>query len=228
MKRATRHHSQDPQLKHDKHETYDRYAGPVTPHARATDSSAAAPPLAISRRGFLLTSAVMGALAVVNLPRIVPLAYATDATGTGSATAAAHADFVRLSAFLTSRDTLDDTSATRFLSALSKRDAAFGRRVSALLGYIDSQKFAHMDDFLSAAKDNAEQMATATHIVSAWYLGIVGAARDAELITYESALMYAPTKGVLAVPTYGPGPLAWGETPAGAGISDRPDTLAHA
>ncbi len=198
---------------------------------RSTPSSTARSSLAVSRRGFLLTSAVMGALAVMHLPRIIPLAMGAEANGESALDvghAAAQADFARLSAFVTSRDSLDRVSAARFFESLSKHDHAFASKVSALLAYIDSQKFPHMDDFLSAAKDNKEQMATATHIVSAWYLGIVGAGSDAELITYESALMYTPTQGILAVPTYGPGPLAWGDKPIGAGISDRPDTLAHA
>jgi len=166
------------------------------------------PSLPISRRAFLMSSAVMGALASLNISSFIQPAMAADNT---------QADFFRLSTFVTGHDSLDAVSAQRFFTALIKHDAAFGSKAAALLHLIDDQKFTHMDAFLAASKSNVEMMTTATSIVSAWYLGIVGAAADAELITYESSLMYAPTKGILAVPTYGPGPLAWGETPVGAG-----------
>lgn len=196
----------------------------------------------ISRRAFLLSSAVMAALASMNLPSLIKPAMAEGYS---------QADFARLSSFLTGQTTLDAISAQRFFVALAKHDPTFETKAAALLRFIDDGKFPNMDAFLAASKTRQEtdsgipsgsaagtspgtaaepaaaavkaaatttpeMMSTATSIVSAWYLGIVGSAADAELITYESALMYMPTKGILAVPTYGPGPLAWGETPAGA------------
>lgn len=169
----------------------------------------------MSRRVFLLSTAVATALASLNVSSLIKSAVAADNTG---------ADFARLSSFLTGKSTLDAMSAQRFFTSLVKHDSAFETKAATLLHFIDDGKFPDMDAFLAVSKTAPEMMSTATSIVSAWYLGVVGAAAEAELITYESSLMYLPTKGILAVPTYGPGPLAWGETPAGAvGTAVRPD-----
>ena len=160
--------------------------------------------LPVSRRAFLVTTAVLGAWAATGGAAFIHSALAATDPQT---------DFMRLSSFVTGRNTLDATIGQRFLAGLAKRDATFGTHVSALLAYIDSQKFASMDAFLAAANVDPALKSTATHIVSAWYLGIVGDGADAELITYADSLMYQPTHGILAVPTYGPGPLAWGPKP---------------
>lgn len=176
------------------------------------------PTAPLSRRHFLMSAAVLGALAAMHAPKLITAAMAADSSDM---------DFIRLSSFLTGKHALDAVSAQRFFAALSKRNTEFAASAGALLRYIDRQKFVDMDAFLEASKTDTAKMAIATSIVSAWYLGIVGAAADAELVTYESALMYQPTKGILAVPTYGPGPLAWGETPPGADDRGVVITRAH-
>ena len=120
--------------------------------------------------------------------------------------------FTRLSEFLTGRD-LDPVLAGRFLAALSKRSATWSAEVAALQQAINQSGAKDMDGFLAAKPSDANVMKTASKIVSAWYLGVVGDPENAELITYEQSLMYRPTKGILPIPTYGPGPNAWGPKP---------------
>lgn len=122
-------------------------------------------------------------------------------------------DFMRLSEFLTGRP-LDPVLGGRYYAALAKRHPQLSAEIAALLGAIDSSKVANMDAFLALPATDKALTATASTIVSAWYLGIVGEAADAELISYSDALMYQPSRGILIVPTYGIGPNAWGEKPA--------------
>jgi hypothetical protein len=162
-----------------------------------------------SRRTFLAVAAGTAIAAFASTPMSwLPRAQAAEGTAT-----AASAAFLRVSMFVTGQRDLDQETSKRFLAALSRRDAGFATRIDALLAHVDQAKFADMDAFLAATPADAALLATATSVVSAWYLGIVGDAADAELITYADALMYRPTRGILAVPTYGPGPLAWGAKP---------------
>ncbi|MGI4860604.1 MAG: sugar dehydrogenase complex small subunit [Janthinobacterium lividum] len=157
-----------------------------------------------SRRGFLFATAIVGAWAATGGAAFLPSAWAGPHPGV---------DFMRLSSFVTGRNALDATVGQRFLAGLTKRDATFGAHAAALLTYIEDAKLPDMDAFLALPNTDPALKATATRIVSAWYLGIIGEGKDAELITYADALMYEPTRDILAVPTYGPGPLAWGPKP---------------
>lgn len=172
-----------------------------------------------SRRTFLAVAAGAALAAAVATPlSFMPRAFAASgASGSSGAPGAAgdlSAAFLRLSMFVTGQHDLDPQTGARFFTSLSRHDPAFGAHIGTLLAHIDDAKFADMDAFVAATPVDAPLFATASQIVSAWYLGIVGDAADAELITYADSLMYRPTRGILAVPTYGPGPLAWGPKPA--------------
>ncbi len=160
--------------------------------------------IAVSRRNWLRGSVALGALALVagfSLP--IP----------SMAAEASHPEFMRLSQFLTGKDGLDEVLGGRYYAALAKRHPQIGADVAGLLKVIDTTKAANMDALLALPDFDKAMKASATTIVSAWYLGIVGEAADAELISYSDALMYRPTRGILIVPTYGAGPNAWGEKP---------------
>jgi hypothetical protein len=157
----------------------------------------------VSRRGFLRTTVA-----------IVGLAVFADLTGPLSAAATDDAvtSFTQLSEFLTGY-TLDPIIGSRFLAALKKRDAELDASMAALSNLIKQSGVSDMDGFLALSGTDPALMKTATKIVSAWYLGVVGEPEDAELITYADSLMYRPTKGLLTIPSYGPGPNAWGPKP---------------
>lgn len=180
-----------------------------TPPLRTRDQRAAAFAHVPSRRTFLAVAAG-AALAALAAPSLSLISRAEAASSAGAGSSAA---FLRLSIFVTGQPDLDHETARRFFTALSRRDPTFTAASDALLAHIDEAHFADMDAFLAATPVDGALVATASSIVSAWYLGVVGEAADAELITYADSLMYRPTRGVLAVPTYGPGPLAWGAKP---------------
>ena len=47
-------------------------------------------------------------------------------------------------------------------------------------------------------------------MISAFYLGQVGQGDDATLVSFEKALMFQPTEGVIVIPTYAlGGPNYW-------------------
>ena len=157
----------------------------------------------VSRRGFLRTTVAIAGLAVF-----------ADLTGPLSAAATDDAvtSFTQLSEFLTGY-TLDPIIGSRFLAALKKRDAELDASMATLSNLIKQSGVSDMDGFLALSGTDPALMKTATKIVSAWYLGVVGEPEDAELITYADSLMYRPTKGLLTIPSYGPGPNAWGPKP---------------
>ena len=158
---------------------------------------------ALSRRSLLRGTAALGGLAI-----------AASLAGPISAVAAddSVASFTQLSEFLTGY-TLDPVLGARFLAALKKRDADLDASLAALSELIKQSGVPNMDGFLALTGTDPALIKTATKVVSAWYLGVVGEPEDAELITYADSLMYRPTKGLLTVPSYGPGPNAWGPKP---------------
>ncbi|BBP62285.1 hypothetical protein PHLH4_58750 [Pseudomonas sp. St316] len=161
-----------------------------------------APTNRLSRRSLLRGSVTLGLAALVG--------------GLGpwqSAMAEDDQDFIVLSQFLVSRP-VNPLLAARYYRALSRRAPNFRGNVGALRQMIDGQGFKHVDEYLAQANPDPSLKATATSIISAWYLGIVGELADAELISYREALMYRPTHGILIIPTYGGGPDSWGAKPA--------------
>ena len=157
----------------------------------------------VSRRSLLRGSVTLGLAALVGSVTPWQSVFAAQAS---------HEDFLLLSQFLVSRP-LNPVLAARYYAALDKRAPNFSTNVIALKQLIDAQGFKHVDDYLAQASPDASLKTTAVSIVSAWYLGIVGEPADAELVSYSLALMYQPTHGILAIPTYGGGPASWGPQP---------------
>jgi hypothetical protein len=157
----------------------------------------------LHRRDLLRATVAVGGLAVLS-SFAAPLSAAAADDDVQS--------FTQLSEFLTGYK-LDPVLGGRFLKALAKRNATLKADMAALQQVIKQSGVANMDGFLALKPADPALMKTATKIVSAWYLGVVGEPEDAELITYAESLMYRPTKGILTIPSYGPGPNAWGPKP---------------
>lgn len=155
---------------------------------------------ALSRRSLLRSSVTLGLTALVS--GLVPWQ---------SVMAAAQSDAPTLrplSQFLVSRP-VNAVLAARYYAALDKRAPNFSTHVIALKQLIAERGLRHVDDYLALADADPSLKITATSIISAWYLGIVGEPADAELVSYSEALMYRPTHGTLIIPTYGGGPDSW-------------------
>ena len=169
--------------------------------------STSTPSASASSLGLLLSrrTLIAGAAAGV-AAALMGLQHAHAATNSAE-------DFHRLSVFLTGGKPLDHALADRYLASLRRHDKTFDDGFSALASWIASTHMASVDDLLKAPAMSDALHKTATQIVSAWYLGVVGEGADAELISYEQALMYRPTHGVLVIPSYGGGPNSWGSKP---------------
>lgn len=121
--------------------------------------------------------------------------------------------FTQLSSFLVS-EPVNPVLAQRYYAELNKRNPQFPDQVAALNKLVADQGYKNVDDYLAVQNPDADLKKTAGKIISAWYLGIVGEAADAVLISYADALMYQPTHATLIIPTYGAGPDTWGPKPA--------------
>lgn len=159
-------------------------------------------PQGLSRRNLLRGSVALGLLGLAS--GMLPWQAAMAAT--------ADDEFIALSQFLVSRP-VNPVLAGRYYTALSKRAPNFAANVSALKQLVAGNGFKHVDEYLAMASPDASLKATATSIIAAWYLGIVGEPATAELISYSEAMMYQPTHGILIIPTYGGGPASWGPKP---------------
>jgi hypothetical protein len=134
----------------------------------------------------------------------------------GAAPAEREADrFMRISRVLTGKPDLDVSIGARTLAAMTAHDPQFSAHLLALAERMDGTAAPDMRDFdhTVIAADPALKKA-ALDIVSAWYLGVVGDGATAELITYEDALMFRPTRDVTAPPATGGGTFgAWSAKP---------------
>lgn len=150
-----------------------------------------------SRRGFVLTSAVIAGLALVKPQAIV---FASDADFRSGA-------FMTISR-LVSPDALDVRTAQALYDVLRKKPD-FDANLQALAKLASAPGIDI--DGLAAQLDPMQQHAlrnTLNQIVSAWYLGIV----DNRTYAYQGALMYRPTADVLSPPSYAhAGPLSWAD-----------------
>jgi fructose 5-dehydrogenase small subunit len=124
---------------------------------------------------------------------------------------------------------LSDQSVARFMEISSllvphRLNEEVGKRVGAAMGALNPSLSQHIDGLLSIARDKNAHIvedffadvpdgplrATALSIISAWYLGVVTDAPDAEVFAYEYALMYQPTRDVMTIPSYAiSGPNGW-------------------
>ena len=101
---------------------------------------------------------------------------------------------------------------------------AVGKRMGVAMAALNPQLSQHIDGLLSIAREKNARIVedffgdvpdgplkeTALSIISAWYLGVVTDAPDAEVFAYEYALMYKPTSDVMTIPSYAiSGPNGW-------------------
>lgn len=173
------------------------------PVVTAADTAQAHAPRDVSRRSLLRRSITLG------LATLVGSALPWQSV---MAAAVSDADFIAVSQFLVSRPA-NPVLAARYYRALDKRAPNFSTNVIALKQLIAERGYQHVDEYLAQANENPSLKATAVSIISAWYLGIVGEPIEAELVSYSQAMMYQPTHGILAIPTYGGGPATWGPKP---------------
>ena len=155
--------------------------------------------LHISRRYLLGGAAALGLAGIAF--GALPIAHAADSVAEG-----ATADFVRVSAVLTARNTLNPVLASLIFREMHKEDATLPASVSRLAAVIHQP----------AAQWSAADQALARQITSVWYTGLIGQGDQARVVTYEGALQFAATQDIFIVRSYCPNrPGFWAQQPSG-------------
>jgi hypothetical protein len=104
---------------------------------------------------------------------------------------------------------LDRDVGLRLAAALRVKDPTFEAKVTGLLQIAKRKDAKIVEDFFADVPEGPLKEA-ALLIVSAWYLGVIVDAPDAEVFAYELALMYQPTSDVMTIPSYAiSGPNGW-------------------
>lgn len=155
-------------------------------------------PLRLSRRNFLLTSAIAG----------VSVSFGMTFPGqTFAATQEDSASFAKLSAFVTGRKNFNPDLVTRAYGQLMALDPNFGTKLNALGAAIAKSGAKSIDAFLATNPDK-DIRDTMTTITGVWYLGYTGTpdpsqeTDNAKFVTYRGALMWEPTSDATPIPTY--------------------------
>ena len=96
-------------------------------------------------------------------------------------------------------------------AAMSALNPSLADQVTELLTIASKKNARIVEDFFPDLPEGPLKE-TALAIISAWYLGVITDAPDAEVFTYAYALMYQPTKDVMTIPSYAiSAPNAWSD-----------------
>ncbi len=119
---------------------------------------------------------------------------------------------VALCRWLTGWQGLDARIVSRAFAALGAATPGFEERAHALWTAIHGAGWKTVQDWRgSPLYGDPAARETAAMLVSAFYLGVVGDGDAATLVSYEAALMFAPTQDVTPIPSYAlGGPGYWG------------------
>ncbi|WBO21343.1 sugar dehydrogenase complex small subunit [Sphingomonas abietis] len=144
--------------------------------------------------------AVLTGAAIATVVAAIPSLARSDATA--PATDESEADFAQISRFLTGKPDLDGDIQRRLLGAFLSRDAAFAQKLRALAPF--TRQAGQTPQTLPArlVAEAADLADLPAQILGGWYLGIVGAGKDALCVTYTGALANRAVADVLAPPSY--------------------------
>ncbi len=130
------------------------------------------------------------------------------------------ARFMEISRLLVSHR-LNEEVGRRMSVAMAKLTASLAQQFDGLLSIARGKNARVVEDFFDDVPDGPLKE-TALAIISAWYLGVITDAPDAEVFAYEYALMYQPTRDVMTIPSYAiSGPNGW--TDQAPPLSDMPE-----
>jgi hypothetical protein len=146
-----------------------------------------------------------GGLALVGGLATPTASSAAEATAWSGESAAR---FMELSSLLIPHR-LNEGVGRRIGAAMSALNPSLAEQVTELLAIARKKNARIVEDFFPDLPEGPLKE-TALAIISAWYLGVVTDAPDAEVFTYAYALMYQPTKDVMTIPSYAiSAPNAW-------------------
>ena len=120
----------------------------------------------------------------------------------------ASARFMEISSLLIPHR-LNQEIGKRIGAAMSTLNPSLSDQVTQLLSIAKGKNARIVEDFFADVPQGPLKEA-ALAIISAWYLGVVKDADDAEVFAFEYALMYQPTRDVMTIPSYAiSGPNGW-------------------
>ena len=154
----------------------------------------------LARREILVGGLFIGGLAA--LPSLPALAATTSWSDQSAAR------FMELSRLLVPHR-LNEEVGKRMGAAIAALNPSLSQQIDGLLAIARQKNAGIVEDFFTDVPDGPLRE-TALAIISAWYLGVVTDAPDAEVFAYEYALMYQPTRDVMTIPSYAiSGPNGW-------------------
>jgi len=154
----------------------------------------------LARRKVLVGGLIIGGIAA--LP-ILPVIAAPTSWSDQSA-----ARFMEISLLLVPHR-LNEEVGKRMGAAMAAFNPSLSQQIDGLLAIAREKNARIVEDFFADVPDGPLKE-TALSIISAWYLGVVTDAPDAEVLAYEYALMYQPTRDVMTIPSYAiSGPNGW-------------------
>ena len=179
------------------------YDGKSAADATATEDTTQTEP--ILRRTLLKTGATALGVAVLGAPmqKVVRAASAVE-----TATAVSVDKFMAASRYLIQHG-LSPGVGARMAEILYAKISTLDADLDAIISTAREKNSKVVEDFFDTlpdghVKDSAHQ------IIFGWYAGVVDESPTAEVFAYEEALMYQPTKDVVALPTYSfNGPDHW-------------------
>jgi len=152
------------------------------------------------RRRLIISGALL-ATGVVGAPF-------SDTIAAGTADASATGRFMELSALLIQHH-LNPDIGNRLATAMHATNPALQEQITGLLAIAKKKNATVVEDFFPDIPDGPLKK-TALSIISAWYMGVISDAPDAEVFAYELALMYQPSIDVMTIPSYAiSGPNGW-------------------
>jgi hypothetical protein len=156
--------------------------------------------------GFGRREVLLGALSLVGGFAVVPTQAAIATGGSWSQESAAR--FMEISSLLI-QHRLNQEVGKRIGAAMSALNPSLSDQVAQLLAIAKSKNAKFVEDFFADVPEGPLKE-TALSIISAWYLGVVKDADNAEVFAFEYALMYQPTRDVMTIPSYAiSGPNGW-------------------
>jgi hypothetical protein len=154
----------------------------------------------LTRRDVLVGGLLIsGITALATLPAIAaPTSWSDESA----------ARFMEISSLLVPHR-LNEEVGKRMGAAISALNPSLPQQIDGLLSIARQRNARLVEDFFADVPDGPLKE-TALSIISAWYLGVVTDAPDAEVFAYEYALMYQPTRDVMTIPSYAiSGPNGW-------------------
>jgi hypothetical protein len=154
----------------------------------------------LARREVLVGGLLIGGVAaLLTLPAVAaPISWPDQSA----------ARFMELSRLLVPHR-LNEAVGKRVGAAMAALNPSLSQQIDGLLSIARQKNAVVVEDFFADVPDGPLKE-TALSIISAWYLGVVTDAPDAEVFAYEYALMYQPTRDVMTIPSYAiSGPNRW-------------------